>query len=126
MLVDKYALMDEPRWVKLHITLPTVDLSLLSEGAARCEYRERSFDLRLPGRDGAGEPITHRLHVGVLAETVVPAECKLRLKPPHKLVVWLRKEKEDHSWHELVKIKGIGETGTILPDYGDTVVVAMP
>ena len=32
----------------------------------------------------------------------------------------LRKLNEGHPWQELHKIKGIGETGTIAPDYGET------
>ena len=47
------------------------------------------------------------------------SRCKLRVKPS-QVVVSLRKLDEGHQWQELHKIKGIGETGTIQPDYGDT------
>ena len=32
---------------------------------------------------------------------------------------------QDYSWHELRKIYGVGETGTVQSDYGDTVLKAL-
>ena len=116
--IHKFALSDEGRWVRLYITHDGV--GALPAGSTCCDFRERSFDLRITGAPTEeGAQYTHRLHAPVLAECVDPSRCKLRVKPS-QVVVSLRKLDEGHQWQELHKIKGIGETGTIQPDYGDT------
>jgi hypothetical protein len=124
--LSKFSLSDEGSWVRLYI--PHDGVGELPKGCVTCEYRERSFDLRIdeggapPPVGEEGEPAPrhcYRLHAPVLAECVVPSKCKLRVKPK-QVVISLRKLNEGHPWQELHKIKGIGETGTIAPDYGET------
>eukprot|EP01043_Picozoa_sp_COSAG02_P004917 COSAG02_NODE_130_length_34758_cov_80.817767_37_plen_340_part_00 len=123
--ISKFSMSDEGNWVRLYITHDGV--GDLPKGCVTCEYRERSFDLRIDelkasagAEDDDLEPrYCYRLHAPVLAECVIPSKCKLRVKPK-QVVISLRKLNDSQPWQELHKIKGIGETGKIKPDYGDT------
>ena len=119
--ITKYSMADEGNWVKLYIRHEGV--GLLPKGSVSCDFRERSFDLRIEdhgvGVEGSDVAYCHRLHVPVLAERTDPARCKLRVKPS-QVVVSLRKLDNNHAWQELHKIYGIGETQRIEKDYGDT------
>jgi hypothetical protein len=125
--ISKFSMSDEGNWVRLYITHDGV--GDLPKGCVTCEYRERSFDLRideLKASAGGGAEdddeaprYCYRLHAPVLAECVIPTKCKLRVKPK-QVVVSLRKLNDSQPWQELHKIKGIGETGKIKPDYGET------
>lgn len=61
----------------------------------------------------------YRLHAPILTECVEPGKCKIKVKA-NQIVLSLRKLNDGHAWQELHKIKGIGETGRIEPDYGET------
>lgn len=78
--------------------------------------------MAVPAGDGEADSklrYCYRLHAPILAECVIPAKCKLRVKPK-QVVVSLRKLNDSQPWQELHKVKGIGETGSIQPDYGET------
>lgn len=120
--IGKFSMSDEGNWVRLYISHDGV--GDLPRGCVSCEYRERSFDLRIDesvGReaDDSTPRYCYRLHAPILAECVIPTKCKLRVKPK-QVVISLRKLNDSQPWQELHKIKGIGETGTIQPDYGET------
>jgi len=99
--ISSFILDDGKKYVKAHITLEGV--GSLPEGAITCEFGERNFDLKV--RQGK---YINRLNVSKLLEFIVPDESKLKVKED-KVVVWLRKAKEDFTWYELRKTKGIGE-----------------
>lgn len=105
-------------------------MSPLAVVCVQCEFRERSFDLTIEvaevgAEDGSsGVTYVHRMHVPVLAECTDPPACRLRVKPS-QVVVSLRKLSASSHWQELHKIRCIGETGTIAPDYGETTVVTV-
>lgn len=122
--IAKFALSDEGAWVRLYINHDGV--GALPAGCVTCEFRERSFDFRIdeglvPQAEGAegDAAVCYRLHSPILTECVEPGRCKLKVKP-NQIVLGLRKLNDGHAWQELHKIKGIGETGRIEPDYGET------
>jgi hypothetical protein len=66
----------------------------LPQGTITCDFRERSFDL-------TAQTTTvdcFRLHVPILLETVLPEKCKIMVKPD-KIVVSLKKAKDDFNWY---------------------------
>lgn len=113
--ITSYAMLDEGgQWVKLYIKHAGV--GTLPKGAVSCDYRERSFDLRIEEEQSG---YCHRLHIPILSECIEPGKCKLVVKPA-QVVLSLRKTGSGHGWQELNKIFGIGEVGKIEADYGET------
>ena len=106
--------------------MPVPGVELRPAGSVVCDFRERSFDLRVLPAAGAprpGDRAVHRLRVPILAERILPDECAVRVKPG-EVVLSLRKENAGYGWRELHKVKGIGETETLYPDSGVTVTKA--
>jgi hypothetical protein len=113
--ITSYAFLDDDDVAKVHINL--AGAGLLPEGAVVCDFRERSFDLRVTS---GGKVL--RLHIPILGEEIKEAECVVK-KKPSKLIVCMPK-RESKGWYELRKTKGVGDTeySKITPDAGETCV----
>ena len=113
--ISKYSMMDDDTRVRVHVPMAGVDA--LAAGSIHVDFRERSFDLHVRTNDGK----THRLHVPILQEQVVPEECTVRRRPG-KLILSLSKKDGTKAWYELRKSKGVGDTeyGKIQPDFGES------
>ena len=110
-------MLDDEKQVKVHV--PLAGAAALPAGAIECDFRERSFDLR----------VTHegkrlRLHVPILGEEICPDKCSVKKRSSGKLIVVLAKKDESKGWYELRKTKGVGDTEyhKIVPDAGESVI----
>ena len=114
---SSYSMLDDDAVVKVHINL--AGAGSLPDGAIRCIFRERSFDLRVAV---ASEHKLLRLHIPILGEEIDPAKCVVRRKAG-KLILVLAKREADKAWYELRKTKGVGDSefGKIVPDCGEDV-----
>jgi len=113
--ISSYSMIDDDAKVKVNI--PMAGASNLAEGAIRCAFRDRSFDLTVT-TDGK----LLRLHIPILLEEINQQQCSCR-KRQGKLLVILEKRDASKQWYELRKTKGIGdlEYAKIVPDSGEAV-----
>ena len=114
---SSYSMIDDDAVVKVHINL--AGAGTLPDGAIRCIFRERSFDLRV---SVASEHKLLRLHIPILGEEIDPPKCVVKRKAG-KLILVLAKREADKVWYELRKTKGVGDSefGKIVPDGGEDV-----
>ena len=112
-----FSFLDDDAAVKVHI--PLAGAGSLPEGAISCDFRERSFDLRVTSVE-AGKVL--RLHVPILMEEI-DAENSSVKKKVSKLILVLKKADATKSWYELRKTKGVGDSEyhKIVPDSGDAI-----
>ena len=112
--ISSYSMLDDEKLVKVHV--PLAGVAALPAGAVECDFRERSFDLRV-----AHEGKRLRLHVPILGEEIEPAKCSVKKKSSGKLIVVLAKKDESKGWYELRKTKGVGDSeyNKLVPDSGD-------
>ena len=115
---SSYSFLDDGDVVKVYITL--AGAGQLPSGAIKCQFRERSFDLRVTHQ---AEGKLLRLHVPILCEEITEAECVVKKKTA-KLIVVMQKRDKEKGWYELLKTKGVGDTEyhKITPDNGEAVV----
>jgi hypothetical protein len=114
-----YSMLDDERVVKVYV--PLAGAGVLAEGAISCDFRERSFDLRVT----AGGKV-HRLHVPILLEEIEAEESCVK-KKASKLIIVLKKKDADKGWYELRKTKGVGDSEfhKLVPDAGDSVMFTL-
>ena len=100
----------------MQVHIPLAGAGSLPDGAITCDFRERSFDLRV-----ASDGKCLRLHIPILCEEIMATKCTVR-KKPGKLIIVLYKI-EDKGWYELRKTKGVGDTeySKLTPDAGEPV-----
>ena len=93
---------------------------MLPAGAITCDFRERSFDLKV-----TSEGKILRLHIPILGEEIKEAECVVK-KKTSKLILCMPK-REAKGWYELRKTKGVGDTeySKITPDAGEPFVFTL-
>ena len=110
--ITSYSFLDDEDVAKVHINL--AGAGLLPAGAVVCDFRERSFDLRVTS---GGKVL--RLHIPILGEEIKEAESVVK-KKTSKLIVCMPK-REAKGWYELRKTKGVGDTEfhKITPDAGE-------
>ena len=115
--ISSYSMLDDGDVVKVH--LPLAGAGSLPVGAISCDFRERSFDLRVTV---AEQSKVLRLHIPILLEEI-DAEGSSIKKKVSKLILVLKKAKPDSSWYELRKTKGVGDSEyhKLVPDAGDAV-----
>lgn len=111
--IASYSMIDDDAKVKIHI--PMAGASTLADGAIRCVFRDRSFDLKV-----TAEGKMSRLHIPILLEEINQHACSCR-KRQGKLLLILEKRDPGKQWYELRKTKGIGDSeyAKIVPDSGE-------
>ena len=114
--ITTYSMIDDEGHVKVQV--PLAGAGALPAGAITCDFRERSFDLRV-----ACEGRMMRLHIPILLEEIEAEMCSVRKKTT-KLIVVLSKRDASKGWYELRKTKGVGDTeySKLQPDAGEPVV----
>lgn len=112
--LSSFSYVDDEGVVKVHINL--AGAGALPDGAIRCIFRERSFDLKVTV---ASEHKLYRLHIPLLGELIDPEKCVVRRKAG-KLIVVLTKQETGKGWFELRKTKGVGDSeyNSLVPDSG--------
>jgi len=117
--ISTFSFMDDDDVVKVHIPLPGA--SSLPVGSISCDFRERSFDLRVKM-----DTRLLRLHVPITHEEIEPSKCSLKPRQG-KLIVVLVKRDSSKQWYELRKTKGVGDTeySKLVPDAGEASTVTI-
>lgn len=110
--ITSYSFLDDDDVAKVYVNL--AGAGLLPAGAITCDFRERSFDLRV-----TTEGKVLRLHIPILGEEIKETECVVKKKTA-KLIICMPK-REAKGWFELRKTKGVGDTEyhKIIPDNGE-------
>ena len=97
--ITSYSMIDDEDFIKVQV--PFAGAGSLAEGAIACNFRIRSFDLRI-----ANEGKQMRLHIPLLCQEIDAARCSVK-KRAGKLIVVLAKNKPEDPWFELRKTKGV-------------------
>ena len=117
--LSSYSFLDDG--AKAKVIIPLAGATALPAGAVTCDFRDRSFDLRV----GTATHVL-RLHIPILLEEIDQHASTVRAREG-KLLVWLVKRKPETNWYELRKTKGVGDTefAKIVPDAGESVVFTL-
>lgn len=126
--LSTYSMLDDDANIKVHV--PFAGAAALVSGAISCDFRERSFDLRVTTTDKCAthlapsglfaggrhaeacllidgfRPLCRllRLHIPILSEEIDALQCAVK-KKAGKLIIVLRKRDESKGWYELRKTK---------------------
>jgi len=101
-----YSWVDESRkLVKIYIYADGEPVAVAAAGNGEESQLRTEFGAQSLKISVLGASATYVLNIDELEHAVVPAECKVKVTPSKKIVLTLRKAKDDQLWHTLIKRK---------------------